>query len=76
MRRLWSAAVLASVCLALPVRADESTKASTASVEVPYTMTKFQHVVVRAKINGKGPYNFILDTGTRRCSSPETSAKK
>ena len=26
-------------------------------------MTTFQHVLVRAKINGKGPFNFILDTG-------------
>ncbi len=33
------------------------------SFQVPYRLTKAKHVLVRAKINGKGPYNFILDTG-------------
>jgi hypothetical protein len=30
---------------------------------VPYRLTDTQHVMVRIKINGKGPYNFIVDTG-------------
>ena len=38
---------------------------------VPYRLTKTQHVLVRAKINGKGPFNFIVDTGARPCSSAE-----
>jgi hypothetical protein len=58
MKRLWSAAV-ALLCLAPHVPAEEIGKA----YQVPYRMTSFQHVVVRAKINGKGPFNFILDTG-------------
>jgi serine protease DegQ len=33
------------------------------SYSVPYRLTLPKHVMVRAKINGKGPYNFILDTG-------------
>lgn len=33
------------------------------SFEVPYRLTETKHVLIRAKINGKGPYNFILDTG-------------
>lgn len=33
------------------------------SVQVPYRTTEVKHILVRAKINGKGPYNFILDTG-------------
>ena len=33
------------------------------SFEVPYKFTAAQHIVVRLKINGKGPFNFILDTG-------------
>ena len=33
------------------------------SHEVPYRLTIPKHVLVRAKINGKGPFNFILDTG-------------
>jgi hypothetical protein len=30
---------------------------------VPYRLTSTSHVLIRAKINGQGPYNFILDTG-------------
>jgi len=30
---------------------------------VPYRLTDTQHVLVRLKINGKGPYNFVVDTG-------------
>jgi hypothetical protein len=30
---------------------------------VPYRLTDTMHVLVRAKLNGKGPFNFILDTG-------------
>lgn len=31
--------------------------------DVPYRLTVPKHILVRAKINGKGPFNFILDTG-------------
>jgi hypothetical protein len=30
---------------------------------VPYRLSDVKHVVVRVKINGKGPFNFIVDTG-------------
>jgi peroxiredoxin len=33
------------------------------SFQVPYRTTKAKHILIRAKINGKGPYNFIMDTG-------------
>jgi hypothetical protein len=31
--------------------------------EIPFKTTIPKHIVIRAKINGKGPFNFILDTG-------------
>lgn len=31
--------------------------------EVPFQLTKTSHVLVRVKINDKGPFNFIIDTG-------------
>src|SRR5262249_16376341 len=31
--------------------------------QVPFRLTDTYHVMVRAKVNGKGPYNFIIDTG-------------
>jgi serine protease DegQ len=32
-------------------------------IKVPYVLTETKHVMVRVKINGKGPFNLILDTG-------------
>src|ERR1700722_17313756 len=67
MKSLWSCAALAALCLAPPLRADEpakpDVKPDAKSFEVPYRLTAVKHIVVRAKINGKGPFNFILDTG-------------
>lgn len=55
------------LCLLVPVRADENEpgarKPAGKTFQVPYRLTDTQHVLVRAKINGKGPYNFIIDTG-------------
>jgi hypothetical protein len=56
MRLLSSFIVLA--ILAPPARSD-----SPPPIQVPYRLTKTQHVLVRVKINGKGPFNFIVDTG-------------
>jgi hypothetical protein len=52
---------LALVTLAPPLFADDSAKAK--AYQVPYRLTDTNHVLVRVKINGKGPFNFILDTG-------------
>ena len=41
--------------------ADEPKK--TKPVVVPYRLTDTQHVLVRIKLNGKGPFNFVVDTG-------------
>src|SRR4051812_20300958 len=34
-----------------------------AKTEIPYRLTDTKHVMVRAKINGHGPFNMIVDTG-------------
>lgn len=31
--------------------------------EVPYRLTQTNHYLVRVRINGKGPFNFLVDTG-------------
>jgi hypothetical protein len=62
MRAPWLCAGLA-LALVAPLRADEPKKADLKTYEVPYRMTKTHHILVRAKLNGKGPFNFILDTG-------------
>src|SRR5947209_20444227 len=50
--------VLLLLCAAVPpTRRDE------ARVKVPFDMLPSRHLVVQAKVNGRGPYRFIFDTG-------------
>ena len=35
------------------------------SFQVPYRLTDTNHFLVRARVNGKGPFNFLVDSGTR-----------
>jgi hypothetical protein len=67
--RAWLSPLIV-LAAAAPLRAADAppaappAKAAAADpVQVPYRLTETQHVMVRVKINGKGPYNFILDTG-------------
>lgn len=59
------AKIVAGLCLAglivasLPAEEPEKTSAH----EVPYRLSSTKHLVVRVKLNGKGPFNFIIDTG-------------
>jgi hypothetical protein len=67
MRILSLGVALGILVLAGLARAEEPVavkgKAEARRHVVPYRLTLAKHVMVRAKINGKGPYNFILDTG-------------
>ncbi len=63
----------------LPARGDEKPKASPTpetSYEIPYKLTDTKHIMVRVKLNGKGPFNFILDTGAPALIISEAVAKK
>lgn len=48
------------ICLlaAAPLLAEEAEP-----IAVPFKLTNTQHVMVRMKLNGKGPFNLIVDTG-------------
>src|SRR5690348_2945140 len=61
MKHRWFT-VLLGLVLAVPAWADEPKKDAKPR-PVPYKLTDTQHVLVRVKINGKGPFNFIVDTG-------------
>jgi hypothetical protein len=57
----WLPALTVVVALApAAVRADE---APPKTFTVPFDLIKTQHMVVNVKINGKGPYRLIFDTG-------------
>jgi len=50
--------------LTTSLSAKDSTQAPASKpFAVPYRLTPAQHILVRAKINGRGPFNLIVDTG-------------
>jgi hypothetical protein len=57
--------VAAPLAWAQEPKADKRDKPRTEAkaVRVPYRLIDTHHVMVRIKINGKGPFNFIVDTG-------------
>src|SRR6476469_5731939 len=71
--------VLAICCGVFPsfARADDPKPAKKpVRFEVPNKLTDTKHVLVRAKINGKGPFNMILDTGAPAVFITKPIAKK
>jgi hypothetical protein len=64
MRVLCLAAPLLLAGLA-PVYADRPAvkEKEGPTYQIPYRLTDTLHVMVRVKINGKGPFHFLLDTG-------------
>jgi hypothetical protein len=68
---------LATVFVGLAV--DEPKKADPAvgkSYRVPYRMTETNHFLVRVRIDGKGPFNFLVDTGAPALYVGTEAAKK
>jgi len=73
MKRLWLCPLLALAMLGVTASygAEDALKAAPApkkdedgkTYQVPYRLTVPKHIMIRAKLNGKGPFNFILDTG-------------
>ncbi len=43
---------------------------------VPYRLSDVKHVVIRLKVNGQGPFNFIVDTGAPAVYFGSEMAKK
>jgi len=68
----WLIPLAAVTIAALPSPAADPPK----QYDVPYRLTDTKHVLVRAKLNGKGPYNFILDTGAPAVFVPKKLAKE
>ena len=60
-KRLLTFGLALLVCVA-PARSDEPKKPAQ-TYQIPFRLTDTLHVLVRAKINGQGPFNFIVDTG-------------
>ena len=63
MKKLWVFFGLVFLCPSGPSVAEDGNQVKEPTFQVPYRLTQTQHILVRAKINGKGPFNFIIDTG-------------
>lgn len=83
----WRTALALVACLGLlpqpASRADDTSKqkperaaAKEVRVEVPYRLTDTKHLMVRTKINGRGPFNLIVDTGAPAVFITKNVAKK
>jgi serine protease Do len=46
------------------------------SYQVPYRLTDTNHFLVRARVNGKGPFNFLVDTGAPALYISTETARK
>jgi hypothetical protein len=60
-RKLLALTLTAALLPAVPGRAEAP--ASDKKVTVPFQLLLSNHMVVRAKVNGKGPYRFVFDLG-------------
>jgi hypothetical protein len=81
MRRRLVPALLCGLALAATTTAadpkpDAKPAKPAGRVEVPYRLTDTKHVLVRVKMNGKGPFNLILDTGAPAVFITKAVAKK
>src|SRR5205085_8633 len=65
-----------AVCLCLAPGLAHAADPKPTKYEIPYRLTDTKHVLVRAKINGKGPFNLILDTGAPAVFITKPIAKK
>ena len=64
--------ILPALAIDAPGRASDVGK----SYRVPYRMTDTNHFLVRVRIDGKGPFNFLVDTGAPALFVGLDAAKK
>src|SRR4051812_41215225 len=75
MKRFWIGCSLILV-LVPRARAEDQSAVKAKTFDVPYRLTVPKHILVRAKINGRGPFNFILDTGAPALFVATAACKK
>lgn len=57
-------------------QAKEAPKKPAETYLVPFRLSEVKHVVIRVKVNGQGPFNFIVDTGAPAVYFGSEMAKK
>jgi serine protease Do len=82
--RLVSMLAAAALALTLALSSDSEGRAGPPvrdpqigrSFQIPYRLTDTNHFLVRARINGKGPFNFLVDSGAPALFISTETAKK
>jgi serine protease Do len=75
-RRLpWLGLILALISFA-PAPAPKRDADVGKAYQVPYRLTDTNHFLVRVRINGKGPFNFLVDTGAPALFVATETAKR
>jgi hypothetical protein len=59
-----------------PAVAPSPTPDAAKTYHIPYKLADTQHILVRAKLNGKGPYTFIMDSGAPELFFAKDTAQK
>jgi hypothetical protein len=57
-------------------KADDKKAEKAEKAAVPFRLTDTKHIMVRVKLNGKGPFNMIVDTGAPAVFITKAVAKK
>jgi serine protease DegQ len=72
----WRLALALACGLTATASAPAADEKARTKYEVPFRLTDTKHVMVRVKINGKGPFNLIMDTGAPAVFLTKAVAKK
>ena len=62
-------APLVALLIALPIRAEEKKPEAQKPVAVPFVLMPTGHFLVTVKLNDKGPFKLIFDTGAPTMAS-------
>src|SRR4051794_34796201 len=71
----WLGLLLVLVSLAPDARRDRDPEVGK-SYEIPFRVTNTNHFLVRVRVNGKGPFNFLVDTGAPALYIATETARK
>jgi hypothetical protein len=74
-RRLLRLGLLLAISALAPAKPGEDPTIGV-SYEIPYRRTDTNHFLVRVRINGKGPFNFLVDSGAPALYVSTESAQK
>ncbi len=65
-----------AACLLLLCMFCKSAQANTPEWSIPFSLSDVGHVLIRARVNGAGPFTFIMDTGAPTLFLSPEAAKK